>query len=86
MKKISELVNILYCNIDSILITESDFKILENAGYIGDDLGKFKVEHVFKEFCIQSPRKWIATTIDNLEVKRPRDLDMTIEELAKNIE
>ena len=67
-------------------MTESDFEILENAGYIGDDFGKFKVEHVFKECAIMSSRKWIGTTIDNLEIKRPKDLNMSFEEFVKNTE
>ena len=73
--KISKLVNILYYNIDAILIDESGFKILNEMGYIGDKLGQFKVENIFKEISIISPRKRIGITINDEIIKVPKNLD-----------
>jgi hypothetical protein len=56
IRKISEVVHIYYYNIDAILVNESDFKKLKDLGYIGEELGKFKVEGVFTEFAIKSPK------------------------------
>ena len=50
MNKIKSIVNVYYENIDAILINESDYKKLKEAGYIGDELGMFKIEHIFKSF------------------------------------
>ena len=95
MEKISKIVNVLYCNIDSILITESDFKKLEELGYINDELGGLKVEHIFTEFVIKSTGKWIgklekekfwkkANAIVS-EIKSRVDLTMSFEELVHSI-
>ena len=83
---LSEIVNILYCNIDSILINESDYLKLKELGYISDKLGDFKLEYVFKEFCIKSPKKWIGI-IDSTEykdVRRPRKLEISFEDFINS--
>ena len=85
MKKISEIVNVLYCNIDSILVTECDYNKLNELGYIGYDLGQFKIEHIFKEFVIVSPSKWVAITENDVEIKSRKDLNMSYEEMINNI-
>ena len=61
MNKIKKIVNVLYENIDAILISESDYQKLVNLGYVGDKLGQFKIEHVFNEIAIKSQRKFIGT-------------------------
>ena len=49
MDKISNLVNVLYWNIDAILVCEDDYLKLKELGYIGSELGQFKNEKVFLE-------------------------------------
>ena len=86
MKKISELVNVLYRNVDSILVTESDFNKLKELGWIHkEEFGKFKEEHVFTEFAIKTPRKWIGICEDGSEVRRPKSMKMSFKEFVKNI-
>ena len=58
MRKIKDKVNVIYENIDAILISENDYDKLKEEGLIGSDLGQFKVEHVFTSFEYISPRKW----------------------------
>jgi len=58
MDEIRSKVNVIYENIDAILITEDDFKKLQNEGLIGDKLGQFKLEHIFDRFVYKSGRKW----------------------------
>ena len=58
MDKIRNTVKVIYENIDAILIDEEDFNKLKKEGFIGDELGMFKVEHVFDRFVYQSGRKW----------------------------
>lgn len=60
MEDIRSKVNVLYENIDAILITEEDYTKLESLGYIGTELGKFKIEHIFSEIDIRSPKRYTA--------------------------
>jgi len=86
MNKISEIVQILYCNVDSILVSEQDYLKLEALGWIHDDeFGKFRVDHVFTDFAIKTPRKWCGITIDGMEIRRPQKLKMKFEDFADNI-
>lgn len=62
--KIKKLVNVYYENIDAILINESDYLKLNELGYIGDELGQFKIEHIFTEIAIKSTKRYVAT-LDN---------------------
>ena len=55
---------IYYYKVDAILIDEEDYNKLVSLGYIGPDLGQFKVEHVLVEIYIKSPRKWIGRLED----------------------
>ena len=70
MDYIRSTVNVIYENIDAILINESDYNKLNQLGLIGDELGKFKIEHIFTSFKYVSPRKWIATCLDGTIEKR----------------
>ena len=58
MNKINNIVKVLYSNIDAILITEDDYNKLKELGYIGEELGQFKIEHIFDRFIYKSGRKW----------------------------
>ena len=64
MNGIKSKVNVLYENIDAILISEEDFIKLKNEGLIGNELGQFKIEHIFTEIAIKSPRLYIARLED----------------------
>ena len=46
---------------------EEDFHKLEQLGYIGNNLGQFKIEHIFTEIAIKSSRVYMAT-LDNGEI------------------
>ena len=70
MTDIKNKVNVIYENIDAILICESDFHKLEDLGLIGDKLGQFKVEHIFQSFEYQSPRKWKGIDEDGIATTR----------------
>jgi hypothetical protein len=70
MEKISSIVNVLYSKIDSILVDENDFIKLEELGYIGSELGKFKVEHIFTEIAIISSCVWIGIREDGEIVRK----------------
>ena len=70
MNRIRSTVNVIYENIDAIVINEEDFNKLNQFGLIGDELGKCKVEHIFKSFKYVSGRKWIATNLDGTFEKR----------------
>ena len=67
--KINEVVShvkkVYYYNVDALLIDEEDYHKLERLGYIGNELGQFKVEHIFKEIAIKSPRQYMAILSDN---------------------
>ena len=60
MDKVRGLVNVLYENIDAILINEEDYNKLNELGYIGKNLGQFKVEKVFSSIHIRSPKRYTA--------------------------
>jgi len=79
MDKISKLVDVKYWNIDAILISESDYFKLKELGYIGDELGKFKVEKVFKEIGIMSPMKKAGILEDGSFYKCPKNIRIDIE-------
>ena len=64
MDEVKSLVNVYYENIDAILIDENDYNKLLKLGYIGEELGKFKIEHVFNEIAVKTARKYVATLDD----------------------
>jgi hypothetical protein len=61
MESIRKLCKVYYENIDAILINEDDYNKLVSLGLVGNELGKFKIEHVFSEIAIMSSRKFVAT-------------------------
>jgi len=61
INEIRQLVKVYYENIDAFLIDEDDYNKLLKLGLVGNELGKFKIEHVFKEIAIMSSRKYVAT-------------------------
>ena len=65
---IKSLIPIYYENIDAILTNEEGYNTLIKMGLIGNDMGEFKVDKVFKEIAIISSRSYVATTIDNEKI------------------
>ena len=61
MDEVKSLVTVYYENVDALLINESDYNKLVKLGYIGDELGLFKIEHVFTEIAIKSSKRYVAT-------------------------
>ena len=53
-KVLSVIRHVYYFNIDALLIDEDDYYKLMQAGMIGDELGQFKIEHIFKmqDVCV----------------------------------
>ena len=90
MDHIKSLVNVYYENIDAILIDENDFNKLQRMGMIGDALGQFKIEHIFDEIAIKSPKRYVAT-LDNGErfyhcVNESIDYDSFVNEVKQMIQ
>ena len=54
----------LYENIDAILVSEEDYLKLDKAGFIGEELGQFKIDHTFSEIAIRAPRQIMAIETD----------------------
>ena len=77
--KISEVIShvkkVYYYNVDALLIDEEDYHKLEQLGYIGNELGQFKIEHIFKEIAIKSPRQYMAVYNDGIFNHTGRDND-----------
>ena len=89
MNEIKSIVNVLYQNVDAILINESDYKKLLDMNYIGDSLGQFKIEHVFTEFALRGGRQYVAT-LENGDkyhhcVKKDVDYDSFVNEVKNKI-
>lgn len=63
ISEIKKIVNIYYENIDALLINENDYKKLLNLGYIGENIGQFKIEHIFTEIAIKSSKTYVATLL-----------------------
>ena len=89
MAEIRNLCNIYYENIDAILIDENDYNKLLALGYVGNELGKFKIEHVFNEIAISSSRKFVATLEDGTKLihclKKDIDYDEFVRDVKNNI-
>ena len=85
MNKISEINNILYCNVNAILVTEQDYFKLKDLGYVNEDLGNFSVEHGFTDFDIKSVKKWIGKIIDGMEIRKPCKMKISFEDFVENI-
>ena len=87
MDEIKSLVTIYYENIDAILINESDYLKLMDLGYIGEGLGKFKIEHIFTEIAIKNSRQYVAKLIGGTKyyhcVKNSIDYDKFINEVKQ---
>ena len=88
IEAIRKLCKIYYENIDAILIDEDDYNKLVSLGYVGNDLGMFKIEHVFTEIAIMSSRKFVATLDNNEKLihlpKKDIDYDAFVNAVKNN--
>ena len=84
-KKIEKEVNILFRHIDAILVNESDYLKLCELGYVGLELGQFKIEKEFKEIAILSPKKRMGILEDGSLYKCPKDLKIDYEPFKRNV-
>ena len=65
LNEIKSLVNVLFQNIDAIVVSESDYNKLLDLGYVHPtELGKLKIEHVFSSMTFYSKMKWQAVNLD----------------------
>ena len=89
MNEIRSICKIYYENIDAILINEEDYKKLEEKGFIGNELGKFKIEHIFKEIAISSSRKFVGILEDNSQFihlpKKDINYNEFVDEIKNNV-
>ena len=85
INKIRSMCNIFYENIDAILINEDDYKKLENNGFIGNQLGQFKIEHIFKEIAISSSRKFVDILDDDTKFIHLPKKDIDCNEFVENV-
>ena len=85
MNEIRNLCKIYYENIDAILIDEDDYNKLVSLGYVGDELGKFKIEHIFTEIAIMSARKFVATLDDGQHLIHCPKKDINYDEFVANV-
>ena len=66
--KIKSMVHVFYENVDAILTDKEGYETLVSQGLVGNDMGQFKVEKVFKEIAIISNRQYVATTVNDERV------------------
>jgi len=85
MGKVEQIVDIKFRNVDAILVNESDYLKLKELGYVGSELGKFKIEKVFKEIAILSPKKRMGILEDGSLYKCPQDLNIDYEPFKRNV-
>ena len=89
MEQIKSMCKVYYENIDAILIDEDDYNKIVNAGLVGNNLGMFKIEHVFNEIAISSSRKFVAILEDGSKLihcpKKNIDYDAFVNEVKNNV-
>ena len=85
MDHIKSLVNVLYENIDAILVTEEDYSKLFNLGLVGKELGQFKIEHKFSEIVIRGPRQIMAIEADDGSLYKRGPMTESFEDFKNNV-
>lgn len=85
MDHIKSLVNVLYENIDAILVTEEDYNKLFSLGLIGKELGQFKIEHKFSEIAIRGPRQIMAIEADGGSLYKRGPMTESFEDFKNNV-
>ena len=65
MQEIKSIVNVLFQNIDAIVVNERDYNKLLELGYIHPtELGKLKVEHIFTSMIFYNKMRWKGINLD----------------------
>ena len=87
---VKSLVPVYYENIDAILTNEEGFNKLKSLNLIdNEELGKFKLDKIFKEIAIKSNRLYAAKTIDDEVVfhtyKKSVDYETFVNEVKKSV-
>lgn len=85
MDHIKSLVNVLYENIDAILVTEEDYNKLLSIGFIGNELGQFKIEHKFSEIAIRGPRQIMAIEAADGSLYKRGPMAESFEDFKNNV-
>ena len=87
---VKSLVPVYYENIDAILTNEEGFNKLKSLNLIdNEELGKFKLDKVFKEIAIKSNRLYVAKTINDEVVfhtyKKQVDYETFVNEVINSL-
>ena len=85
MEKLEKIVDIKFRNIDAILVNENDYKKLCELGYVGLELGQFKIEKVFSEIAILSPKRRMGILEDGSLYKCPKDSEIDYESFKREV-
>ena len=87
--KINSILDIVgkvyYYNIDALLIDEEAYKKVVAAGLVGDELGMFKIEHIFTEIAIKSSRVYVATLDDGTKFYHTGNKTVDYDEFVKSV-
>ena len=86
IKEVESIVKrVYYYNVDALLIDEDDFNKLNKLGYIGDNLGQFKIEHIFDEIAIKSQRVYMAKLDDGTVFNHTGNPNMDYDEFKTGV-
>jgi len=86
MEDIRSHVHVIYENIDSILVSESDYFKLKELGYVDDyELGKLKIEKIFDEIAILSSRCYVATTDKGEQIIHPKNIKLSYDAFKNKV-
>ena len=70
LNEIKSIVNVLFINIDAIVVNEHDYNKLLELGYVHPtELGCLKVEHVFSSMTFYNKMRWIGVNLDGTEFR-----------------
>ena len=65
---IKSIIPVYYENVDAILTNEEGYNTLIARGLVGNNIGQFKLDKIFKEIAIISSRSYVATTIEGEKI------------------
>lgn len=67
--EIKSHINVYYENVDALLTDRAGYKKLLEMGLVDNEqMGKFKIDKIFKEFAAISDRRYVATTIEGEQI------------------
>ena len=74
--------NVLYCDTDSLFVTEEGYKNLQ--GFVGSELGMLKLEKVFKVLRIHGLKDYEGITIDGKELIKLKGIKYSAVKISEN--